>query len=180
MNVVRNVHRLNRFLPLKHRMNIYNGIISPLFDYGDILWGGCSKTDAKRLQTVQNFAVKSITGNKKYDSASNSFKQLKLLKLEQRRKIYESVFIHKILLNVSTPNLHQELSHYFPKVTTRNKTKKRLIVPAHKTSKFEKSPLHRMITTWNQTPYNLPKDNVRTHKIHFQKQHLVSTIYPSA
>ena len=179
MNVVRNVHRLNRFLSLKHRINIYNGIISPLFDYGDILWGGCNKNDAKRLQTVQNFAVKSITGNKKYDSASDSFNQLQFLKLEDRRKIHESVFIHKILLNVSTPNLHQELSKYFPQVTTRNKTKKRLIAPAHKTSKFEKSPLHRMITTWNQTPYNLPKDNIRTHKIHYQK-HLIATKYLSS
>ena len=65
MNITRNIHRINHLLPLKVRKDLYNAVISPQFNYGDIIWGGCSKKDSKSLQLVQNFAVRSITGNRR-------------------------------------------------------------------------------------------------------------------
>ena len=127
------------------------------------------RKNTKRLQLVQNFAVKSITGNKKYDSASNSFKQLKFLNLKQRRKVHESVFIHKALTNNSTPNLHKEYSNYIPKANTRRLTTGKLTIPTHNTSKFKKSPLYRTIATWNSIPTSIPKKSIKNHKIHYQK-----------
>ena len=112
MNVTRNVHRVNKMLPKNSRLNMYHCIISPNFDYSDILFGGCSMKNSNKLQHVQNFAVKSITGNKKHDSASRSFQELKLLNLQQRRLIHESVFIHKALTNKSSRNLCEEYSNY--------------------------------------------------------------------
>ena len=175
MNVVRNVHRINHLLKLKHKINLYNGIISPLFDYGDVLWGGCLQKDAKRLQSVQNFAIKSIVGKRKYDSASDAFNTLKILKLEQRRKIHESVFIHKALNQKSTKNLHEIFTAYKQKLSTRNATQNKLIIPQHKTSHFKKSPIYRMIKTWNSIPSSLPKNNIKLHKKHYQK-HLIEAI----
>ena len=64
-NVTRQLHRVNFFLPLKNRVMLYNTLLAPLFNYADIIWGGCTKKAAKSLQLVQNFAVRSITGNKK-------------------------------------------------------------------------------------------------------------------
>ena len=169
MNSTRNVHRINKMLPISTRINLYNTIIVPNFDYGDVIFGGCSEKNTKRLQLVQNFAVKSITGNKKYDSASNSFKQLKFLNLKQRRKVHESVFIHKALTNNSTPNLHKEYSNYIPKANTRRLTTGKLTIPTHNTSKFKKSPLYRTIATWNSIPTSIPKKSIKNHKIHYQK-----------
>ena len=96
-NVTRNIHRVNHLLPEKHRLNLYHAIISPQFSYADIVWGGCNQVEKVSLQRVQNFAAKSITGNKKYDSATNSLKHLKLLNLEQRLSIHETVFAHKAI-----------------------------------------------------------------------------------
>ena len=176
MNITRNLHRINFFLPIEHRLNLYKVINSPQFDYADIIWGGCSKKDQKNLQIVQNFAAKSITGNKKYDSATASLKKLKLLNLQQRRKIHESVFIHKALLRKSTPNLYQEYSTYFPKRKTRMATHKKLSIPTHSTTKFKCSPLYRTIVTWNSLPPNLPKENAKLHKDHLQK-HMIKKSY---
>ena len=75
MNTTRRVHRINHFLPRKLRLILYFALISPHFNFGDIFYGGCNEKDSKSLQRVQNFAVKSITGNRKYDSTSQAFKQ---------------------------------------------------------------------------------------------------------
>ena len=96
-------------------------------------------------------------------------KELKFLNLEQRRKIHRTVFLHKALLNISSQNLHYQISNYLPKFNTRNKSKNNLTIPTHNTAKFERSPLYKMILDWNSTPDTLPKDNVKLDKIHFQK-----------
>ena len=175
MNATRNVHRVNKMLPKKSRLNMYHCIISPNFDYGDVLFGGCSIKNSKRLQRVQNFAVKSITGNRKYDSATKSFQELKLLNLQQRRKVHESVFIHKAISKNSSRNLQEEYSNYQPKAQTRRYTSGKLIIPTHNTSKFKKSPLYRTIATWNSIPNNIPKDSINSHKTKYQNYLIAQT-----
>ena len=178
MNSTQNVHRINKMLPLPARINMYNTIIVPHFDYGDVLFGGCTKKDSNRLQIVQNFAVKSISGNRKYDSAKNSFQQLNFLNLELRRKVHESVFIHKALTENSTPNLYKQYSNYIPNANTRRHTSGKLIILTHSTSKFKKSPLYRTISTWNNIPSNIPKKSIKNHKVNYQRYLISLTHHP--
>ena len=175
MGKIRNIHRFNNMLPLQHRKNLYNAIISPQFDYGDVLIGGANQKELNGLQRIQNFAAKSILGKKKRYSNRKTLKELQFLNLEQRRKIHRTVFIHKALLNKSSINLHRIFSKYNPNFNTRNSTKRNLTIPSHNSSKFKRSPLYKMINDWNDTPNNLPKDNIRLHKIGFQK-HLIATV----
>ena len=127
------------------------------------------KETSNSLQRIQNFAVKSILAKKRRYSNRKCFKKLKFLNLEQRRAIHLSVFAHKALLNKSSRNLHLQLSSLKTKFNTRSSSKNKLTFPAHSSAKFTKSPLHQMITAWNNTPHHLPKDNIRLHKIHYQK-----------
>ena len=175
MGKIRNIHRFNSMLPLQHRKNLYNAIISPQFDYGDVLIGGANQKELNSLQRIQNFAAKSILGKKKRYSNKKTLKELQFLNLEQRRKIHRTVFIHKALLNKSSTNLHEIFSKYNPNFNTRNSTKKNLTIPSHNSSKFKRSPLYKMINDWNDTPNNLPKEDIRLHKIGYQK-HLIATV----
>ena len=63
-------------------MTLYNTLIVPIFNYTDIIWGGCNKTQGKRLQITQNFAARSILGKSKYDSGKLALKELNLLNLK--------------------------------------------------------------------------------------------------
>ena len=162
-NVTRNIHRINHLLNLKNRLKLYHAIISPQFSYGDIIWGGCRQIDSKRLQSVQNFAAKSITGHRKFDSATDSMQQLKLLNLEQRRIVHENVFAHKALLQQKPDNINNQLTNQLSTSNTRQATQKKLNLPQHKTSKFQRSPLYRTITSWNTYP-NFSFGNINQHK----------------
>ena len=171
-NVTRNIHRINNLLHQKQRVKLYNAIISPQFSYADIIWGGCTQKDSRSRQSVQNFTAKSITGNRKYDSATNSLKQLNFLNLEQRRKVHENVFTHKALLQQSSANIKSQYKEYVSTANTRHAEQKKLRIPKHKTSKFQRSPLYRTITTWNTYP-NFSFGSLKQQKVLLQK-HLIS------
>ena len=172
MDAVRNLHRVNHLLPEKHRVTLYKALISPLFNYGDIIWNGCTKKDSEKLQRVQNFAAKSITGNRKYDSATASLQKLKLLNLEQRRHVHQTVFAHKALTEQNTPAMNQLYTSYLSNRNTRRAEQKKLTIPKHKTARFQKSPIYRTITSWNQAPEDLSIGNIKQHK-HQLQQHLI-------
>ena len=176
MNAVRNLHRINHLLPQQLRLNLYNAIVSPLFNYCDIVWHGFGVKERNNLQIVQNFAAKSITGNRKYDSATNSLCQLKLLNLHQRRQIHEAVFVHKALKDQSSQNICQEYQSSISTVNTRNAKLEKLTIPSHNTSKFKRSCLHRTMKTWNNLPQDIPKHSIKSHKQQLQN-HLIKTTY---
>ena len=168
MDATRNIHRVNNLLPLKHRITLYKSVISPLFSYADIVWGGCGVKDSQSLQRVQNFAAKSITGNRKYDSATASLRQLNFLNLQQRRNVHETVFAHKALLHENTEPINQQYRNYLSKANTRQADQKKLSIPKHKTTLFEKSPIYRTILSWNKCPTNLSFQNIKQHKTQLQ------------
>ena len=45
MGKIRNLHRINFMLPRQQRINLYNALVSPQFDYGVILWGGANQKE---------------------------------------------------------------------------------------------------------------------------------------
>ena len=158
-NTTRCLHRVNNLLPVKEKVNLYNALIVPHFDYADIIWGGCSKKNANKLQLVQNFAAKSITGNKKSDSATASLKKLRFLTLQQRRIVHESTFAHKAILLINPKNINAEFAQYQPTSNTRNALNGKLNLPTHRSSKYAASPLYRSIKSWNAVPENIPTTN---------------------
>ena len=164
LNITRNLHRINYLLPKQHRLTLYNALISSHFNYADVIYGGCNKKLSKSLQIVQNFAAKSITGSRKYDSATAALRQLKLLTLKQRRTIHEVVFAHKIILEKTPITIYNQYQCHFSKANTRLSKLQKFRIPKHRTTKFQRSPLYRTIIAWNNAPKDLPKENVKTHK----------------
>ena len=157
-------------------MTLYNTLITPIFNYADIIWGGCNKNHGKRLQVTQNFAARSILGKSKYDSGKAALRELKLLNLEQRRVIHESVFAHKALSEKLPINIQSRYKLYLPKLSTRRSKLRKLNIPQHSLTKFKKSPIYRTITSWNKAPSTLPFGKINPHKKGFQKYLLIENV----
>ena len=169
LNTTRNIHRINHLLPIRHRINLYKSLITPHFDYADVVWGGCGKLNSNKIQLVQNFACKSITGNRKHDSATSSLTKLKFLNLEQRRCIHESVFTHKSLLQLNPSNINTDYSNQRPTSNTRYSHAGKLNLPSHHTAKYQNSPFYRSIKSWNSCPKHIPTENSKIFKTNLQK-----------
>ena len=168
-NAIRNIHRVNKLVPIKQRILLHNALITPHFSYGDVIWGGCGIVNSRRLQITHNYAVKSILGRRKRDSATDAFKKLKFLNLTQRRQIHEVVFAYKGLNNELPKNLTKDYGNYHPTSNTRAAKAGKLNLPKHKMVKYEHSSLYRTITSWNSLPSHLTFDTVHQLKSRYQR-----------
>ena len=110
-----------------------------------------------------------MLGRSKYDSGKLALKDLKLLNLEQRRVVHESVFAHKGLSGKLPKNIQSRYKSFLPKLSTRRSKYHKINIPQHNLTKFKKSPIYRTINSWNKAPKDLPFGKINAHKKGFQK-----------
>ena len=92
------LRRIRHLLPLHARLTIYNSLILPLFDYGDIAWGDKNNiVHMDHLQILQNNAARIILDLHKYFSASKALEQLNWKPLSVRRCHHRCIAIFKCL-----------------------------------------------------------------------------------
>ena len=176
-NTVRNLHRVNNLLPQKAKMLLYNAQVASRFNYADIIWGQTSCINQEKLQRTQNFAVKSMYGRRKYDSCSDIYKNLKLLKLVEKRDVHYGVFAHKALHGKTPITITKKILDHLPNEYLRSAAKAKLNMPIHKTSTYTKSTIYKSIQIWNSLPNSLRNiTNQTTFKQSLQK-HKLQTQY---
>ena len=86
IGIVKHLHRINKLLPLKAKLTLYDSLVASHLNYADVIWSGCNLGNKQKLQTVQNFALKSILDKKKSDSATEALETLRYLNLEENDK----------------------------------------------------------------------------------------------
>ena len=172
-NIIRNLHRVKHILPVTEKIKLYNALVTPHFSYADVVWSGCGKVNTRRLQSAQNFAIRSIVNKKKCESVSINLKEMKLLNLQEKRQVHEAVFIKKALGNKLSQNITAQYLEYIPTSNTRFAQAGKLSIPKHKTSKFESSPLYRTIKIWNSIPPKISKEEPPIFKNQYQA-HLIN------
>ena len=172
IGIVKHLHRINKLLPMKTKLQLYDSLVASHLNYADIIYSGCSQADKLKLQTVQNFALKSIIGMKKSDSSTEALKTLKYLNLEEKRRIHEAVFTYKIIEGEGKmpQNLTAEYSHLQACPNHRAATKGTLNIPIHKTTKFKSSVLYRTVKTWNDISGDMKKKKQDSFKTSLQAE----------
>ena len=150
-NSIRNLHRINQLIPLKHRVLLYNSLVAAHYNYADTVWSGCGANNEKKLQTTQHFAARSILGWKKHTSATEALRELKLHPLKDKRKVHEAVYVHKALNGKLPTVITEKYRNQLSKQNLRSTSQQTLNIPVHKTQKYQQSPLYRIIKAWNGT-----------------------------
>ena len=164
IGIVRHLHRVNKLLPMKVKLQLYDSLVASHLNYADIIWSGCSSANKQKLQCVQNFALKSILGMKKFDSATEALKTLNYLTLEEKRTIHAAVFTKKILAGKMPRNITEEYTKLQPQSNNRSVERGTLNIPAHKSTKFQNSVLYRTVTAWNETSLDIRNEETHIFK----------------
>lgn len=147
-NNARNLCRINHLLPMKTKILLYNSYVASQLSYADIIWGGCSDGNKKKLQLVQNFSLKTMTGK---TSATEARKSLKFLNLEEKRNIHYGAYGYKLANGLAPINQTTQFNKL--KATSSRLLKNGTMKPPiHKTQQYTMSTLFKTITTWNQIP----------------------------
>ena len=64
MKVLAGIHvtkKVKNLIPQTSTKLLYNAIVSPYFDYCDVVWGNCGTTLQTKLQKLQNKSARMIT-----------------------------------------------------------------------------------------------------------------------
>jgi hypothetical protein len=115
--VTRNLNLLRRlswFLPKSLLLLFLKSYIIPCFDYCDIVWSGCTKKEAHRLETLLNFGCRLVLRRRRQYSASAARRELGLTTLATRRKLHLAIMMHKCLSSQSPTSLPSFLISNFP------------------------------------------------------------------
>ena len=97
--------RVKHLLPVRSREIMYNTMIQPILDYGDIVWGDhFNEVHMNRLQVLQSKAAKIILNQSMFSSSSSALSNLGWKTLRVRRSYHRSLFVFKSLLNISDFN----------------------------------------------------------------------------
>ena len=106
------LRRLSWFLPQSLLLYV-KSCIFPSFDYCDVVWSGCTKAEALRLQTLFNFACRTVLHRRRDYSASAAHRQLGLSTLSSGRNLHLTQTMFKCLSFQSPPYLSQLFLCYF-------------------------------------------------------------------
>jgi hypothetical protein len=111
-------------LPTKCLINIYKTLFVPHISNGNLIWGFAYKKQIKRVQVMQNNAMRCIFGVKMGVNLSEYYKKNELLYVKQLTILRSNVFIFKTVLE--NDNL---FGSFFKKNIYGNISNERLFLP---------------------------------------------------
>ena len=143
------LRRIKHLLPFTDRLLFYNGLVLPVFDYGDLVWGDKNNvTLMKDLQVLQNKAVKIILDRPLYSSPTETLVTLKWLNLEQRRFYHRCIYIYKYINGLMDHSMNILTNSDIHNYNTRNKDMLRL--PSVTRNWGKQRVCHHSLKDWNK------------------------------
>ena len=114
--------RLNMLKFVTYKLNrsiltsLYESLIRPLMEYGDVIWNNCYDRDSALLDSVQYEAARLVTGAIKGTSSTRLalYKELAWESLSSRRKLHILSQFYKIIKNLAP----YYLSELLPKLSS--------------------------------------------------------------
>ena len=158
-NAIRNIARTSNILSQSSRKLLSEALITPHYNYCDVIYDGCSQKAKLNLQRNQNYAAKALLGKSKFSSGSEALKELNWLPLEQRRKLHTAVFVHKAMKGKTSEHGMNMVNGLRPKHNHRMRQVENQMLHSltHSTKQVEKSITCRAIKVWNDVPVSLKK-----------------------
>ena len=97
------LRRLRHTVPSCVIRNLYTTIVLPSLEYCDVVWSGCMKNAAKKLEVVENNAACAVVGAPYQSSATTFRNQLGWQSLQERRELHTATWVYRCLKSSLTP-----------------------------------------------------------------------------
>ena len=146
-------HLLDRY----SLIHIYFTFIRPVLEYGDVVWGNCTKKESDLLEIVQIEAGRIITGLGCNSCRQKVYHELGWDTLENRRNKHKLILFYRILNGLAPAYLYELVQPYLPrqsgyKLRNENNT---FHPPFSRTSSFYDSFIPFTIRLWNTLPLTI-------------------------
>ena len=132
---------------------IYFTYVRPILEYGDVVWGGCTESDAKLLEGVQLAAARAVTGAISRTSHDELYSETGWELLSKRRENHRLELLYK-MIHGYTPNYLSELLPLgvSSRTTYNIRSKANITEPRSRMVLTKNSFLPSTIHEWNKLP----------------------------
>ena len=136
--------------------------------YCSPVWSNTSKKDISKLQKVQNFACKIITGKRKFDHVTPVLRELRWLSVTSFLKYTLGVLAFKCVKGLAPSYLCHKTRACVHDCNTRYKNN--LNISAYKSASGQRTFLYRAMSFWNSLPREIREcDNLPIFKRHLKE-----------
>ena len=154
-NLMRSLCQINRVKHLfdkKTLLSIINSLVFSKLFYCSTVWAGTFQGNIKKLQLVQNFAARIVSGKRKFDHISSTIKDLGWLTVKNMLLYRDAQMAYKIM-NGSVPSYLSGLLTRRSSIHCLNtRNRQDLNIPKCRTSLAQRSFRYRAAKLWNTIP----------------------------
>lgn len=94
---LKRIMTVKQYIPKHSLSTLIHAYVTSKLDFCNILYNRLPANTTNKIQSILNACAKSITGAKKYDSASDQLKTLHWLPIAQRAKFKSLLFCHRLV-----------------------------------------------------------------------------------
>ena len=146
------INRIKHLFDLKSLENLIHALVFSQLFYCSPVWSSTSKKNVSKMQSVQNFAARVVTGSRKFEHVTPVLRDLNWLPVSSMLKYTVGILTFKCVNGLAPRYL---CSPFVTRATvhdrnTRNKNK--LDIPGYKSAAGKWSFLYRSVTMWNSLP----------------------------
>ena len=134
---------------------IVNALVFSKPFYCSSVWSNTSQSNIAKLQAVQNFACRIVSGSKKYDHVTPILRQLKWLPVKQHMYYRDSIMAFKCMNGLAPGYLSDQFTKRSSISTRKTRNSQLLNIPLFKTAPGQRTFYYRMASLWNALPQNI-------------------------
>ena len=157
--------------PLKTLLQLYHALIHPLLTYGILVWGSTYPSHLTKLKTLQNKAMRIISGGHYRDEANPIYKKLEVLQIHHLY-IYETAkFIYSCFYNLAPIpfiDFFTTVDEVSQRATRQSVDKYSLYTPCYPTNRLQRSIKYQGVKIWNSIPNDIKSLKFQQFKSRFK------------
>ena len=119
------------------------------------MWSSTTKNNIARLQKVQNFVARIVTGARKYEHITPMLKELHWLPVAKQLEVRDILMAFKCIKGLAPPSLCNKFSTRSQVHTRNTRNKDKLHIPSFRSATGQRSFSYRAVQLWNDLPESL-------------------------
>ena len=147
---LKHAFRYKNFLSQEAKIIVVEFYVLSNLNYCDILFQNLSSVLRSKLQKLQNWCMRFIFRQRKFDHISPYFKKLKTLNMEQRRSLHSLTQMHKLKKKIGPDYLIEKLTCHEDIHAYNTRMKTDFVISKSRTARNQNKFLNRCAKSYNE------------------------------
>ena len=167
------INMIKHLLDSRTLENVITSLVFSKLYFCSTVWANTSKTNVRKLQKIQNFAARILTGTRKYEHITPVLNDLRWLSVPAMLAFYDAILIFKCLRGLAPKYLSSRFNTRASVHGRNTRNKNKLDIPAFNTAAGQRTFIYRAVKCWN----TLPEEIIKCESLHSFKSKAKSHFY---